>query len=85
MALINRQEDIYIIKRFISLNCTIITDSTELFDFVFNKTIKALKEDNRDVYYYISLLKLFHNSKINKDNYITRLNKFGKDKQSVVN
>ena len=79
MALINRQEDIYIIKRFISLNCTIITDSTELFDFVFNKTIKALKEDNRDVYYYISLLKLFHNSKINKDNYITRLNKFGKD------
>ena len=79
MALINRQEDIYIIKRFISLNCTIITDSTELFDFVFNKTIKSLKEDNRDVYYYISLLKLFHNSKINKDNYITRLNKFGKD------
>lgn len=77
--LIDRLEDIDIIKKFINLNKAVISESTELFDYVFNKTIDALKDDNRDAYYYITLLKIMYNTKVNKNNYLNQLHQFEKD------
>ncbi len=77
--LINRFEDIDIIKKFINLNKAVVTESTELFNYVFDKLIDALDDDNRDAYYYITLLKLTYSTKVNKNNYLNRLHRFEKD------
>lgn len=47
-----------------------------LFDFAFNKAIDALRNNSRDIYYYITLLKIVYNSKIKKKIYFDMLNEF---------
>lgn len=74
IKLINRFEDIDIIKKFININKESITKkNNELFDYVFYKAIASLDENSRDIYYYITLLKLLYSSSINKDKYLRYL------------
>ena len=77
--LIDKFEDVDIIKKFINLNRAVILENTELFDYVYEKTITALQNDDRDVYYYITLLKILYSTKINKNNYLNQLHQFEKD------
>lgn len=71
ITLIDKKEDVDIIKKFLNINKeTLMTKNNELFDYVFFKAIKALETESRDVYYYITLLKLLYSSKINKDKYL---------------
>ena len=71
--LIDKQEDINIIKKFINVNKEAVTKNIDLFDYVFIKAINSLKENNRDIYYYITLLKIVYTSRINKNNYLNLL------------
>lgn len=71
ITLIDKKEDVDIIKKFLNINKeTLMTKNNELFDFVFFKAMKALETENRDIYYYITLLKLLYSSKIDKDKYL---------------
>lgn len=69
--LIDKNEDTGIIKKILSINKECILDGN-LFDYVFNKTICSL--DSYLITYYITLLKLFYCSAINKEKYIGILN-----------
>ncbi len=71
IEIINNQEDVEIIKKIISLNknCIFYNDSL-LFDYVFYRAIDAYKNESYLINYYITLLKLFYNTKIKKDKYI---------------
>ncbi len=71
--LINRKEDPNIIKRFLNINKDAIVSNLLLFDYVFYKTIDSLNNDNKDIFYYITLLKLFYTSKVKKHKYIVLL------------
>ena len=54
--LINRCEDTNIIKKFVASNKEVLNkNNCELFDIAFNKALKALKKENEDIYYYITL------------------------------
>lgn len=81
--LIDKEEEINIIKKFININKESITKNVELFDYVFNKTINTLEENNGDIYYYITLLKIVYTSKINKKEYINIL--YGAPKSKFIN
>lgn len=81
--LIDKEEEINIIKKFININKESITKNVELFDYVFNKTINSLEENNGDIYYYITLLKIVYTSKINKKEYINIL--YGAPKSKFIN
>ncbi len=76
IKLIDKQEDVNIIKKIANLNKVVKTNDTVLFDYAFDKAIAALEENNRDIYYYITLLKIFYNSKVNKNNYTSRIYAF---------
>ena len=68
--LIKRKEDPNIIKKFINANKgIIILEHSELFDYTFNLAINSLNENDRNIFYYITLLKLFYNSRIDKKKY----------------
>lgn len=74
IKLIDNKENLDIIKKFICCNKnTIVENDTTLFDYVFSKTIDSLKNNNEDIYYYISLLSLFYSSNIKKDKCISEL------------
>lgn len=71
ITLIDKKEDVDIIKKFLNINKeTLMTKNNELFDYVFFKAIRALETESRDIYYYITLLKLLYSSKIDKDKYL---------------
>ncbi len=71
ITLIDKHEDIDIIKKFLNINKeALMTKNNELFDYVFFKAMKALETEDRDIYYYITLLKLLYTSKVNKDKYL---------------
>lgn len=71
ITLIDKREDVDIIKKFLNINKeSLITKNNELFDYVFFKAMKSLEIESRDIYYYITLLKLLYTSKINKDRYL---------------
>ncbi len=78
--LIDKEEDVNIIKKFINVNKESITKSIELFDYVFYKAISAMQEENRDIYYYITLLKIVYNSKVNINKYLSSLSMIDKNK-----
>ena len=64
--LINRCEDTNIIKKFVASNKEVLNrNECELFDIAFNKALKSLKKESDDIYYYITLLKIFYSSSIN--------------------
>ena len=73
--LINRKEDVNIIKKILNINKGAITgNDNELFDYTFNLAINAINNDDREKFYYVTLLKIFYTSKINKIKYINELN-----------
>jgi len=73
--LIDKKEDINIIKKLLNTNKgAIILNNNSLFDYSFNYAIKSIANNTPDIYYYIALLKIFYSSKINKDYYIDLLN-----------
>lgn len=76
IKLIDKQEDVNIIKKVANLNKVVKTNNTVLFDYAFDKAIVALEENSRDIYYYITLLKIFYNSKVNRNNYINKIYNF---------
>lgn len=75
-SLIDRKEDVNIIKKIIGANkAAILSNNNELFDHIFNLSMQAIDNDDRDIFYYITLLKIFYTSKIDRKKYIDLLNK----------
>ena len=75
--LINRHEDTNIIKKFVASNKeTLIRNNCELFDIAFNKALASLKKRTDDIYYYITLLKIFYSSSIEKQKYYKLLDSY---------
>lgn len=75
--LINRYEDINIIKKFVASNKEVLNkNNCELFDIVFNKALFSLIKENDDIYYYITLLKIFYSSSIDKQKYYKLLDSY---------
>ena len=74
-SLIDRKEDVNIIKKIIGTNkAAILSNNSELFDYIFNLAMQAMDSDNRDIFYYITLLKIFYTSKLDKKKYVDELN-----------
>ena len=71
--LINKKEASNIIKKFININKDAVISNLILFDYVFQKTIESMNNDNQDIFYYITLLKLFYTSRIKKYKYVLEL------------
>ncbi len=72
-SLINNKENVNVIKKIININKNSILENSELFDYTFNLALKAVKSGNRDQFYYITLLKIFYSSVIDKDYYVYKL------------
>ena len=88
--LVNRNESPNIIKRFLSINKEATVHNVILFDYVFKKTINSLKNNNENIFYYITLLKLFYTSRIKKHDYVIELldltqNEYVKEIISILN
>lgn len=71
--LINKKEDPNIIKKFLNINKDAVISNLVLFDFVFHKTIESMENNNKDIFYYITLLKLFYSSRVKKYKYVQEL------------
>ncbi len=83
--LIDRREDVDIIKKFINTNKeSILKTENGLFDYVFNKAINSLDNNSRDIYYYVTLLKIVYSSKIKKGQYLKALSKYNSDNNIFV-
>lgn len=68
--MIDIQEDTEIIKKIISINKECITaNECYLFDYVFAKSMDAINNNNYLITYYLTLLKIFYSSKVNKERY----------------
>ena len=78
--LVDRKENPNIIKRFLNINKEVSVNNILLFDYVFKKTIDSLNNNNENIFYYITLLKLFYTSRIKKFNYMCELNEFVNNK-----
>lgn len=75
--LIVNHEDSNIIKKFVSSNKDVLTKNNyELFDIAFKKAINSLVNNTDDIYYYLTLLKIFYHTNINKMKYYKMLNNF---------
>lgn len=74
--LINQKEDPNIIKKFLNINKDAIISNLLLFDYVFYKTLDSMNNNNQDIYYYITLLKVFYTSKVKKYKYAMALNDY---------
>lgn len=86
LELINRNEDINIIKKFLKVNkAVILVNDNELFDYIFNLAINSLQNNSPSIYYYISLLKIFYSSKIDKTKYVKLLNSVSDDTNEFAN
>lgn len=83
--LIDRREDVDIIKKFINTNKeSILKTENGLFDYVFNKAINSLDNNSRDIYYYVTLLKIVYSSKVKKGQYLKALSKYNSDNNIFV-
>lgn len=79
--LIDRQENINIIKNFTNLKkVNEEINKKELFNYTFNKALFMLEVQSTDIFYYIALLKLFYTKNIDKNKYIKQLNSCSKKK-----
>ena len=86
IKLIDKKEDINIIKRLLNTNKgVLILDGNTLFEYVFELTLTSLKDNTAHIYYYISLLKIFYTSNINRMQYVTRLNAISDDTNQFAN
>ena len=74
--LIDRKEDVNIIKKLLNTNKgIIIINRNTIFDYVFDKAMDSIIYNDSDIYYYIALLKIFYSTNIDKKKYINILNK----------
>ena len=71
--LINKKEDPNIIKKFLNINKEAVINNLVLFDYTFIKTLDSLNNNNIDIYYYITLLKIFYTSRVKKHKYMCLL------------
>ena len=72
--LIDRNEDVAVIKKIVNINRNCILDSSNnLFDYVFDKFIDANENNSYLITYYITLLKIFYYSDLPKDKYNNKL------------
>lgn len=71
--LINKKESSNIIKKFLNINKDAVISNLILFDYVFHKTIESMENNNEDIFYYITLLKLFYTSRVKKYKYVMEL------------
>ena len=88
--LINKKEATNIIKKFINVNKDVVISNIVLFDYTFQKTIESMNNNNEDIFYYITLLKLFYTSRIKKYKYVLELsgymdNPFTQEIMSLLN
>ncbi|MGM9878339.1 MAG: RNB domain-containing ribonuclease [Bacilli bacterium] len=89
--LINKNENPNIIKKFINEYKNVISiEKTDLFDFVFKKTISSINNNNENIYYYLTLLRILDNPDIEHDKYKSYLigledNPFAKEIVSLLN
>lgn len=74
--LINKKEDPNIIKKFLNINKEAVINNLVLFDYTFIKTLDSLNNNNEDIYYYITLLKIFYTSRVKKYKYMCLLNDY---------
>lgn len=73
--LIDRKENVNIIKKIININkSAILSNNSELFGYVFDKAINAINTNVPDIYYYITLLKIVYSSRVDKSAFLKRLN-----------
>lgn len=91
IILINRKEDVNIIKKLLNTNKSIIHNTNyNLFDYIFNEAINAINNDTNDIYYYITLLKIFYSTKIDTNYYLGKLydvkdNEYTREIIAIVN
>lgn len=86
VKLIERKEDINIIKKLLNTNKgVILSEDNILFSYVFDLALKSLQDRSPDIYYYISLLKVFYSSGIDKKSYIERLNAVSDESNPFAN
>ena len=71
--LINKKESTNIIKKFLNINKDVVISNLILFDYAFHKTIESMNNNNEDIFYYITLLKLFYTSRVKKYKYVLEL------------
>ena len=84
--LVDRKEDVNIIKKLLNTNKGVLpANNNILFDHAFNNALNALVNNSPDIYYYITLLKIFYSSKINIKKYVERLNAVSDEKNSFAN
>ena len=90
--LVDKCEDVNIIKKIINTNKKCLFENNcELFDYVFNKALVSIENSTRDIYYYITLLKIIYTSSIDKTKYVKILNTidvtnpFGNEVYYIVN
>lgn len=74
--LINKKEDPNIIKKFLNINKEAVINNLVLFDYTFIKTLDSLNNNNIDIYYYITLLKIFYTSRVKKHKYMCLLDDY---------
>ena len=86
ISLIDKKEDINIIKKFLKSNKgVLLIENNELFDYCFNLALESLTKNTSYIYYYISLLKIFYSSKIDKLKYLTMLNIVSNEENEFAN
>ncbi len=86
IKLICKKEDINIIKKLLNTNKgVLLLDKNTLFDYTFELALDCITKNNYDIYYYISLLKIFYTSNINKEDYLKKLNAVSDDKNEFAN
>jgi hypothetical protein len=86
----NKKVDPNIIKKFLNINKEAVINNLVLFDYAFIKTLDSLNDDNVDIYYYITLLKIFYTSRVKKHKYMCLLdeyedNKFVEEIKNLLN
>lgn len=74
--LINKKEDPNIIKKFLNINKEAVINNLVLFDYTFIKTLDSLNNNYIDIYYYITLLKIFYTSRVKKHKYMCLLDDY---------
>ncbi len=86
IRLIERKEEINIIKKLLNTNKgVLLINKNDIFDYIFNLALYAIKNNTCDIYYYISLLKVFYTSNINKKEYVEKLNEVSDETNLFAN
>lgn len=71
IALIDKNENLNIIKKFIAEYRNISSlDKSNLFDYAFKKTLNSLDNNNENIYYNITLLRILYHSHIPASRYL---------------